>query len=247
MKNIILHTRGIHCLRLPNIFRIIAVVVLGSILLPASPTLAHHGWGSFDTNNLVYVAGTVSSDGTWGNPHSYFDITVDSNLPASTPSDLEIPEQLQDPEDSTRVKAARAYNGPHKELEVIIAPPAWSGMWGLDRPLEVGERFQGVGYISREDDGLFRPVVFWYGDDNTPVNQVLGNRLPVRAPLPGSSTDSGDSPTDSGDTPIMGTDVLELSENDKSGDWVVWTVFGVIALAIGVGGFFYLRRSNQRN
>ncbi|MCS0670109.1 hypothetical protein [Cytobacillus firmus] len=235
MKNMILHTQGIHSLRLPIIFRIVAGVVLGSILLPASPTLAHHGWDGFDTNNLVYVAGTVSSDGTWGNPHSHFDITVDSNLPASTP-DLEIPEQLQDPEDSTRVNAAHAYNGSHNELEVIIAPPTWSGMWGLDRALEVGERFQGVGYINREDNGLFRPVVFWYGDDSTPVNQVLDNTLPVRAPLLGSSMDSGD-------TPIMGKDVVELSENEKSGDWVVWAVFGVIALAIGIGGFFYLRRS----
>ncbi len=48
----------------------------------------------------------------------------------------------------------------------------------------VGERFQAVGYINRSDEGLFRPVVFWYGDDATPVNQVLGNTLPERAPLP---------------------------------------------------------------
>jgi hypothetical protein len=91
---------------------------------------------------------------------------------------------LQDPEDSVRVNAALSYKGPHKELEVIIAPPAWSGQWGLGRALKIGERFQAVGYINRTNDGLFRPVVFWYGDDNVPVNQVLGNTLPVRAPLP---------------------------------------------------------------
>ncbi len=160
-----------------------AVVVLGAALIPAPPAAAHHGWPGFRTDQLVYIAGTVSSDGVWGNPHSQFDVTLDGNLPADTPQ-LAIPEQLQDPEDSVRVDAAPSYKGPHKGLEIIIAPPAWSGRWGLGRALKIGERFQAVGYINRTNDRLFRPVVFWYGNDNVPVNQVLGNTLPVRAPLP---------------------------------------------------------------
>ncbi|NMK49176.1 DUF6152 family protein [Achromobacter sp. Bel] len=152
-------------------------------LVPALPAFAHHGWAGFDTDRLVYLAGAVSSDGVWGNPHSLFDVTLDSNLPARTPK-LAIPKALQDPEDSTRVHAAPSYKGPHKALQIIIAPPAWSGRWGLGRALKVGERFQAVGYINRTDDGMFRPVVFWYGPDAVPVNQVLGNTLPVRAPLP---------------------------------------------------------------
>jgi hypothetical protein len=152
-------------------------------LVAALPAFAHHGWPGFDTAQLVYIAGTVSSDGVWGNPHSLFDVNIDGNLPARTP-ELAIPKELQDPEDSVRVNAALAYKGPHKELETIIAPPAWSGRWGLRRALKIGERFQAVGYINRSDDSLFRPVVFWYGKDAVPVNQVLGNTLPVRAPLP---------------------------------------------------------------
>ncbi len=184
MKSITLHTpRGIQGLRLRASAGTAAVVALGTVLIPVPPAAAHHGWPGFETDHLVYIAGTVSSDGVWGNPHSQFDVTLDSTLPADTP-ELAIPEQLQDPEDSVRVNAALSYDGPHKELEVIIAPPAWSGRWGLGRALEIGERFQAVGYINRTDDGLFRPVVFWYGDDNVPVNQVLGNTLPVRAPLP---------------------------------------------------------------
>ncbi|WP_099047518.1 DUF6152 family protein [Cupriavidus pauculus] len=162
-------------------------VLVGAValvsLLPALPAFAHHGWPGFDTDRLMYVAGTVSSEGVWGNPHSLFDITVDSDLPARTPT-LTIPKELQDPEDSSRVNAAPSYKGSRKELKIIIAPPAWSGRWGLDRPLKVGERVQAVGYINRTDAGLFRPVVFWYGPDAVPVNQVLGNTLPVRAPLP---------------------------------------------------------------
>lgn len=152
-------------------------------VLPARPAFAHHGWPGFDTANLLCIAGTVSSAGVWGNPHSHFDVTLDRELPAQTP-DLPIPVDLQHPEDSIRVKAARGYTGPHAELEIIIAPPAWSGRWGLSRALEVGERFQGVGYINRTESRLFRPVVFWYGDESVPVNQVLGNTLPERAPLP---------------------------------------------------------------
>lgn len=174
---------GVSRLRTLTIAGTASAVALGTVLLSTAPATAHHGWPGFETDHLVYIAGTVSSEGVWGNPHSQFEVTLDSSLPADTP-ELRIPEQLQDPEDSSRVDAAIAYGGPHKELKVIIAPPAWSGRWGLGRALEVGERFQAVGYVNRTDDGLFRPVVFWYGDDAAPVNQVLGNTLPVRAPLP---------------------------------------------------------------
>lgn len=152
-------------------------------LFPARSALAHHGWPGFDTDRLIYIAGSVSSDGVWGNPHSLFDIALDGNLPARTPK-LAIPKELQDPEDSNRINAAPSYKGRHKALKIIIAPPAWSGRWGLGRALKIGERFQAVGYINRTDDSLFRPVVFWYGQEAVPVNQVLGDTLPVRAPLP---------------------------------------------------------------
>jgi len=227
------------------------------VLIPASPAAAHHGWDGFDTDHLVYLAGTVSSNGSWGEPHSLFDVTLDSNLPADTP-ELEIPVDLQDPEDSTRVDAALSYEGPNEGLEVIIAPPAWSGRWGLDRALEVGESFQAVGYINRTDEGLFRPVVFWYGDDNVPVNQVLGSTLPVRAPLPEpaastTTSDGGTAPTPS--TTSTAPDPLEVSAPDSdasSGEdgadaWVVWTVFGIVIAAGIAGGFVYLRSRARKS
>jgi hypothetical protein len=234
--------------------------VTAFVLVPASPAAAHHGWDGFDTDSLIYVAGAVSSDGSWGEPHSYFDVTLDSGLPADTP-ELAIPEELQDPEDSIRVNSALSYSGSQEGVEVIIAPPAWSGRWGLDRALAIGERFQAVGYINRTDDGLFRPVVFWYGDDDVPVNQVLGNTLPVRAPLPGPAEASGEVPAPS--TTSMATDPLEetappleastapsadaegSSGQDGPEAWGVWTVFGIVVVAAVVGGFLYLRRVRQ--
>lgn len=84
----------------------------------------------------------MSSDGSWGEPHSHFDVTLDGDLPADTP-ELTIPEELQDPRDSVRVNAAVSYDGPQEGLEVIIAPPAWSGPWGLDRALNTGDDSRG--------------------------------------------------------------------------------------------------------
>jgi hypothetical protein len=232
-------------------------VAAAVVLVPATPAAAHHGWDGFDTDRLVYIGGTVSSDGSWGEPHSYFDVTLDSELPADTP-DLEIPEDLQAPEDSSRVEAALAYDGTQETLEVIIAPPAWSGPWGLDRPLEVGERFQGVGYINRSDDGLFRPVAFWYGDDDVPVNQVLGSTLPAHPPLPGSDPSTPatvptatapdpletTAPRDESATPAV--DAQAPAEEQGTATWAVWSVFGLVVVTAVAGGLFYLRRRSRQ-
>ncbi len=232
------------------------------VLVAATPAAAHHGWDGFGTENLTYIAGTVSSDGSWGEPHSYFDVTLDGELPTDTP-ELTIPDELRNPEDSVHVEAAVSYDGAQRELEVIIAPPAWSGRWGLDRALAVGERFQGVGYINRSDDGLFRPVVFWYGDDEVPVNQVLGASLPVRAPLPVTAS-SSPSPSNAGttsapeatstapdplDTPAPSAEGSAETESstdeDAASSWAVWPVFGIVVAAAVIGGFLYLRRARR--
>lgn len=113
-------------------------------ILDSKPASAHHGWPGFDTSRLIYLAGAVSSEGTWGNPHSLFNVTLATPLPSSTPK-LTLPPQLQDAEDTRRVKNALSYSGPHKQLQIVIAPPAWSGRWGLGRALKIGERFQAVG------------------------------------------------------------------------------------------------------
>jgi len=232
------------------------LVTAAIALVPASPAAAHHGWDGFETNNLVYIAGTVSSEGTWGDPHSLFDVALDDRLPADTP-DLSIREELSGPEDSVRVEAALAYDGSHDELEVVIAPPWWSRNNGLDRRLEVGERFQGVGYINSTDDGLFRPVAFWYGDDDAPVNQVIGNTLPVRAPLPGGAQagdEAADAPLpDGGQAGDEAADARSTAEDavtaDDSGSQTgaVWAVFGAVVVVAGVGGVFYVRRSTRQD
>ncbi len=220
-------------------------------LVPASPAAAHHGWDGFETSELVYIAGTVSSEGSWGDPHSLFDVALDAQLPADTP-DLPIPEDLSGPEDSIRVEAAAAYGGPYGELEVIIAPPWWSSSNGLDRTLEFGERFQGVGYINSTDDGLFRPVAFWYGDNNAPVNQVIGNTLPVRAPLPGDTEASDEpvAPQSTAGDPVEvapSAEDADITDDSGSGTWAVWASFGAVLVVAVAGGVFYMRRSTRQD
>lgn len=228
---------------------LVAAAALAVVLVPAQPASAHHGWDGFDTGRLLYIAGEVSSEGRWGEPHSVFDVTLDRDLPPDTP-DLTLPEDLQGPEDSIRVQAAPSYSDSRTSLEVIIAPPAWSGRWGLGRALDVQERFQAVGYINGSDDGLFRPVAFWYGEDQVPVNQVLGQTLPVRAPLSSTSAASATAapapPTalDPLEVPAPSTerDGAPATSQDGSGSLGVWAVLGISIVAAVIGSWLYLRR-----
>jgi hypothetical protein len=94
------------------------------VVFPVNAAQAHHGFADFDTDRPYYISGTVS-EVRWGEPHSYFNLTLDSALPADTP-ELALPEQLQAPEDSGPINEAPSYSGSHEELEVVIAPPTWS-------------------------------------------------------------------------------------------------------------------------
>ncbi|MEV4281257.1 DUF6152 family protein [Actinoplanes xinjiangensis] len=193
------------------------------VVFPGDAAQAHHGFDDFDTDRLYYIAGTVS-EVRWGDPHSHFTMTLAGDRAADTP-DLELPEQLQAPEDSGPIRNAPSYSGSHDALEIVIAPPSYTGRWGLDRPLVDGERVDAVGYLGRSHDDEFRPVVFWV-EDGKPVNQVLGSQLPV--PYPGSGT------------PALADD------SGRTSPVVVWVLVGVV-LAVGAGGgAFYLRARSRR-
>ncbi len=220
--------------RLPAAFLAVAVTLIGA---PANPAQAHHGFDDFDTDRLYYISGAVS-DVRWGDPHSYFNLTLESDRPADTP-ELVLPEQLQAPEDSGPINDAPSYNGSHDELEVVIAPPAYTGMWGLDRPLADGERVEAVGYIGRSHDDEFRPVVFWF-EDGKPVNQVLGSELPAR-PLPVPYPESDASTAD------RNQDATAAAENaDGTSPLLVWGTVGVVLLIGVVGATLYLRARSRR-
>lgn len=198
---------------------------------------AHHGFDDFDTDRLYYISGTVSQV-RWGEPHSYFTVTVEDDLPADTP-EHELPEGLRDAADSDPINAAPSYTGSHDDLAVTIAPPSFTSMWGLDRELDDGERVEAVGYIGKSHTDEFRPVVFWV-DDGQPVNQVLNEELPAR-PLP-VPYPQGDAPSaDAGqDAPSA------AGESENTSPTAVWAGLGALTVAVIAGGAFYLRARSRR-
>lgn len=207
----------------------IAALLLGTVTAPAH---AHHGWDDFDTDRLYYLSGSVS-EVRWGEPHSFFTVTVDEDMPSDTPQ-LTLPEELQAPEDSAPIEVAPSYDGPHDALDVVIAPPSFTGPWGLDRPLRDGEQVELVGYVGRSHDDEFRPVAFWY-DQGTPVNQVLGTELPTTPlPVPYPEVDAGSDAEADGAT--------GSTESEDSSPVVVWSGLAVGLVVLVAGGAAYLRR-----
>jgi hypothetical protein len=216
------------------------------VVFPVSAAQAHHGFADFDTDRPYYISGTVSKV-RWGEPHSYFNLTLDSTLPADTP-ELALPQQLQAPEDSGPINEAPSYNGSHKELEVVIAPPSYTGRWGLDRPLVDGERVEAVGYIGRSHNDEFRPVVFWF-EDGRPVNQVLGSQLPA-TPLPVPYAETGAPATGA---PAAGAPITDSDQDAPTAEaasesmpsTAVWVMVGAV-LVVVAGGALYLRTRSRR-
>ena len=216
-----------------------ASVVLTSMIMVLHPgtAQAHHGFDDFDTGRLYYISGTVSQV-RWGEPHSYFTVTLDGGLPADTP-ELALPEQLQAPEDSGPINSAPSYSGSHEVLEVVIAPPSYTGRWGLDRPLADGERVEGVGYIGASHDDEFRPVVFWF-EDGKPVNQVLGSQLPAR-PLPVPYPEAGAPAAEAGESAPTAA-----ADPDGTSPVAVWGTVGAVLVAGVAGAAIYLRSRSRR-
>ena len=206
------------------------------LVFPANAAQAHHGFDDFDTERLYYIAGNVSQV-RWGDPHSFFNLSLESEGPADTP-ERALPEQLRAPEDSGPINDAPSYGGSHDELEVVIAPPTYTGMWGLDRPLADGERVEAVGYIGKSHDDEFRPVVFWV-EGGRPINQVLGSELPAR-PLPVPYPESDDAAEQDQEATAAAEDP------DGTSAAAVWGTAGVILVIGVVGGVFYLRLRSRR-
>jgi hypothetical protein len=124
--------------------RLSTALVSATVLIVISPgeAQAHHGFDDFDTARPVFIAGTVSQV-RWGEPHSYFTVTIDSDRPADTP-ERDLPEGLRDAADSDPIGGAPSCSGSNDELEVTIAPTSFTSMWGLDRELDARGRGPGT-------------------------------------------------------------------------------------------------------
>lgn len=125
---------------------------------------AHHGWNSFDTRHAYFATGTVTYV-RWGNPHSEVHLKVDSTkLPADW-DQRPLPQGADAENGKATMASARPYEGKAQELHLVLAGPSWMERWGLNRPLQAGERLEVVGYLGNTTDSdELRPVMFWLSD-----------------------------------------------------------------------------------
>ncbi|WP_138470343.1 DUF6152 family protein [Poseidonocella sp. HB161398] len=140
-------------------------------LVPAGTVLAHHGWSTFDTRLAYYIRGEIT-DVRWGNPHSIVTISVDETELPDGFRDRSLPAQAREEDATATLASARPYEGGHSELRLTMAEPSWMTRWGLDRPLEVGETLEVVGYLGSANDQDLRAVMFWLAD-GTAIYQQL--------------------------------------------------------------------------
>jgi hypothetical protein len=132
-------------------------------LLQARRALAHHGWGTFDTRHAYYVVGPLASV-RWGNLHTEAALRVEqASLPANW-GQRPLPSGANEGQGRLTMASARPYPGPHRELHLVLAGPSWMERWGLNRPLQVGERIEAVGFLDGQGGDDFRPAMFWLAD-----------------------------------------------------------------------------------
>ena len=132
-------------------------------LVWATSADAHHGWGTFDTGKAYFVSGPLASV-HWGNPHSRAVLGVER---AALPDDWRsrpLPQGANERNGRLTMGSARPYEGPHRELHLVLAGPEWMARWGLNRPLQVGERIEAVGFLDGRGSHGFRPAIFWLSD-----------------------------------------------------------------------------------
>lgn len=152
-------------------------------LLP-TPGLAHHGWNSFDTRRAYFAAGTISRV-RWGNPHSEVRLRIDSTALPANWLERPLPPGANERDGRETIASARPYGGEHKELDLVLAGPEWMARWGLNRPLQVGEKIEAVGFLGAADDHDFRPVMFWLADGQGVWQQLTS--FPTRPEPAGSN------------------------------------------------------------
>ncbi|MBL8512959.1 MAG: hypothetical protein JNJ55_03135 [Betaproteobacteria bacterium] len=123
---------------------------LGPLFL-ATPTLAHHGWSSFDEAKPVYLEGKVKSL-KWQNPHAEINIVLaaDVKLPADLPKRA-VPAQKASV-DGTRILGNAALPKRRGEWTLELSPMTRIAAWKVPEP-KVGDTVAAVGYTFLDEKG----------------------------------------------------------------------------------------------
>jgi hypothetical protein len=117
---------------------------------------AHHGWGAYDTDRPLYLEGTVTRV-EWRNPHPEIILEVASPAPATDPSKVPVPSELE--QLGFREVLARAQPAAPGRYTMDLAPIGRLQEWGMSAPPRQGERLIAIAFPSCSEPGTVRPVV----------------------------------------------------------------------------------------
>lgn len=130
--------------------RRVFVALLSSCAVPAAR--AHHGWGSFDQNQPLWLAGRVDKV-AWRNPHAEFELEADAEL--KLPADLaarRLPAQSAPVDGAAVLKAVRLPTRRDRRWQVELAPISRMEAWKVT-PLKGGERVELIGFTFPGEKG----------------------------------------------------------------------------------------------
>jgi hypothetical protein len=107
------------------------LLIASLALLPATRTLAHHGWSSFDQGRPVWLEGTARRV-AWRNPHAEFDLELPANpvLPADLTRRV-VPAQQATVDAADLLARARLPARRDRVWRVELAPLTRMQAWGL--------------------------------------------------------------------------------------------------------------------
>ncbi|MVA36348.1 DUF6152 family protein [Agrobacterium vitis] len=136
-----------------KLFRYIVV----TMMLTASPTQAHHGWGFYATDRPIYLSGKITAV-VWRNPHPEIVIDVTSASVPGSFARLPVPAELRELgfDDVLAKTAAPETTG---EWTLDLAPINRLMNWGMPREPKVGDEIQAVAFPSCSEKNVSRPAL----------------------------------------------------------------------------------------
>ncbi|GAP34774.1 hypothetical protein ISF6_0173 [Piscinibacter sakaiensis] len=135
-------------------------------LAGATPLVAraHHGWGSFDATQPIYLEG-VARRVTWRNPHAELLLEVAS--PLALPADLAqrpVPAQTASVDGRALLSQARLPRRSDRQWQIELAPLSRMSAWQV-KEIQAGDRVAVLGYTFPQEAGeaILRVEVLWSG------------------------------------------------------------------------------------